>query len=575
MGLAHLRAGDVEQAVDELMAAVRAYPGDAGLAAALAEALERFTAPISASDLEDEGGFGRDAGAQRLDGPPRAASTAPSTSRPAHPPSDFTARQDAAWEAARRDLAASDTFGPGVDTGAEPVPHPEWAARLGPDDAFGAESARMRREAASVAEAAARAEAAGMGELPSAQAAYPPMTSGDPAPPRQDPAPLRDAAPMRTSTAPTATVGQAERSAIAKMATTRLDEPGPAAMPPSYPVEPRAVAQETTAPTEEPAPIAEPPAARIEQPEIPEPAALPVPEPPRPVAAEPPRHVAAEPPALQPDIASLRPAPAAGAPAVEQRTVLISGEPGKRASWTGRTRKATLAGATFATAITLAMGAVSTYRAMRTDVADVGRRTLAVAPAPDPSEAVAPEVTVPVAAPEPSRPAPPSADREVRKPRRKAVAKPAADSLAASEPTLSEPPAEPSAHLPASGPSYAFMDRLGVPVPPGGILDAENSDTRQVLAAGGRRRDDAFTLTFRTPAAVEEIVGFYGSAGINGFQPHTVIMGGRFQGVQRTVARATTSAAGGRGARITISNPGVDIAAMRLVAETTIKIEIF
>ncbi len=518
MGLAHLRAGDVEQAVDELMAAVRAYPGDAGLAAALAQALERFTAPISASDLEDEGGFGPEAGPQRLDEPPtRAGTAAPPTGRPAHPPSDVAARQDAAWEAARRDLAASDTFGPGVETGAEPVPHPEWAARPGPDDAFGAESARLRREAASVAEAAARAEAAGMGEPPFAGAAYPPVRSADPAPPRLD-------------------------------ATTRLHERGPAAMPLPDPVEPPAMAQEATVRTEEPAPSADPPTDRIEQPEIPEPAA-------------------------QPDLTSLRPAPPAGAPAVEQRTVLMSGEPGKRASWTGRTRKATLAGATFATAITLAMGAVSTYRALRTDVADVGRRTLAVAPAPDPSEAVAPEVTVPAATPEPSRPAPPS-DREAKKPRRHAVAKPAADSLAASE-LAPEPPAEPPASLPASGPSYAFMDRLGVPVPPGGILDAENSDTRQVLAAGGRRRDDAFTLTFRTPAAVDEIVGFYGSAGINGFQPHTVTMGGRFQGVQRTVARATAFATGGREARITISNPGVDFAAMRLVPESTIKIEIF
>jgi hypothetical protein len=295
--------------------------------------------------------------------------------------------------------------------------------------------------------------------------------------------------------------------------------------------------------------------------------------PPQPMAVDQARHMAAEPPISQPDIAALHGEPAAGAPAAEQRMVLIGGEPGKRASWTGRTRKATLAGATFATAITLAMGAVSTYRAMRTDVADVGRRTLAVAPAPIPSVAVEPEVTAPAAAPEPSRPAPPSADREP-KPRRRA-AKPAADSLAASDLAPPEPPAELPARIPASGPSYAFMDRLGVPVPPGGILDAENSDTRQVLAVGKRRRDDAFTLTFRTPAAVEEIVGFYDTAGINGFQPHTVTMGGKFQGVQRTVARATAFATGGREARITLSNPGVDLAAMRLVPETTIKIEIF
>ncbi len=51
MGLAHLKAGDVEQAVDDLMAAVRAYPGDTELRRALDEALERFTTPISLPDL--------------------------------------------------------------------------------------------------------------------------------------------------------------------------------------------------------------------------------------------------------------------------------------------------------------------------------------------------------------------------------------------------------------------------------------------------------------------------------------------------------------------------------------------
>jgi hypothetical protein len=53
LGLAHLRAGDLEQAVDELMSAGRACPEDAELAATLEEALERLIEPAAAVAPEE------------------------------------------------------------------------------------------------------------------------------------------------------------------------------------------------------------------------------------------------------------------------------------------------------------------------------------------------------------------------------------------------------------------------------------------------------------------------------------------------------------------------------------------
>jgi TonB family protein len=76
MGLAHLKAGDIEQAVDELTAAVRDYPEDAELAGALDEALERFAEPAPAS--------GGAAGKQAGEAAPRPeAEPLPSRDKPA------------------------------------------------------------------------------------------------------------------------------------------------------------------------------------------------------------------------------------------------------------------------------------------------------------------------------------------------------------------------------------------------------------------------------------------------------------------------------------------------------------
>ncbi len=76
MGLAHLKAGDIEQAVDELTAAVRDYPEDAELAGALDEALERFAEPTPVTGVA--------AGKQAAEAAPRPATeTSPSREKPA------------------------------------------------------------------------------------------------------------------------------------------------------------------------------------------------------------------------------------------------------------------------------------------------------------------------------------------------------------------------------------------------------------------------------------------------------------------------------------------------------------
>jgi protein TonB len=75
MGLAHLKAGDIEQAVDELTAAVRDYPEDTELAGALDEALERFAEPAPVSGVA--------AGKQAAEAAPRPATeTSPPREKP-------------------------------------------------------------------------------------------------------------------------------------------------------------------------------------------------------------------------------------------------------------------------------------------------------------------------------------------------------------------------------------------------------------------------------------------------------------------------------------------------------------
>ena len=58
------------------------------------------------------------------------------------------------------------------------------------------------------------------------------------------------------------------------------------------------------------------------------------------------------------------------------------------------------------------------------------------------------------------------------------------------------------------------------------------------------------------------------------FNARVVPMGGPFQGVRRTVARGSALLHGGRRATITISRPGVDPASRKLIAETTVRIEL-
>jgi hypothetical protein len=51
-------------------------------------------------------------------------------------------------------------------------------------------------------------------------------------------------------------------------------------------------------------------------------------------------------------------------------------------------------------------------------------------------------------------------------------------------------------------------------------------------------------------------------------------MGGPFQGVVRTVGRATARLPDGRRATLTVSRPGVDAAARTLVEETTVRVDV-
>ncbi|MFN2432391.1 MAG: tetratricopeptide repeat protein [Gemmatimonadota bacterium] len=125
-------------------------------------------------------------------------------------------------------------------------------------------------------------------------------------------------------------------------------------------------------------------------------------------------------------------------------------------------------------------------------------------------------------------------------------------------------------------PRYEFMTALGLPAPPGGIIDPSNSDARRVIREGlPRSLPRPVVLTFRTEASVEEVVHWYaeGEAALR-FNQRVVPMGGPFLGVQRTVARAGTRVGRGHNATVTVSRPGVDPAGKTLIPQTTVRIEI-
>jgi hypothetical protein len=189
---------------------------------------------------------------------------------------------------------------------------------------------------------------------------------------------------------------------------------------------------------------------------------------------------------------------------------------------------------------------------------------------------VAPDPSLAAAAAHAIDPAPPAATPEPRA-SRPAQATPAPlEPAVVAEAPAPEPAPEAPTPQPAQGPSYEFMNRLGLPVPPGGILDAQNSDTRMLLFdAESKHRPEPAVLTFRTAAGIDDVLAFYAASGIRGFRARTVQMGGDFLGVERTVARASTRGRSGREARITVSRPGIDQAARQLVPETTIRIELF
>jgi CheY-like chemotaxis protein len=115
----------------------------------------------------------------------------------------------------------------------------------------------------------------------------------------------------------------------------------------------------------------------------------------------------------------------------------------------------------------------------------------------------------------------------------------------------------------------------GVIVPPGAVFDRLNSDRPELLlhalAGSGER---PLVYTFRTVAPVEEIVRFYEEAiGDLRFKSRVVSMGGRFQGVERTVARGSTAIGDGGAAIFTLSRPGIDRARKSLIEETTVRVE--
>jgi hypothetical protein len=119
------------------------------------------------------------------------------------------------------------------------------------------------------------------------------------------------------------------------------------------------------------------------------------------------------------------------------------------------------------------------------------------------------------------------------------------------------------------------MDRMGLPAPPGGVLDSPNSELLRALgdepARDGRR---PLVLTFRTSADPAAVADYYARAAGVRLRLREVPMGGPFQGVVRIVGRATARLPDGRRATLTVSRPGVDAAARTLVEETTVRVDV-
>jgi hypothetical protein len=126
----------------------------------------------------------------------------------------------------------------------------------------------------------------------------------------------------------------------------------------------------------------------------------------------------------------------------------------------------------------------------------------------------------------------------------------------------------------APDPALRLVEQFSLTIPPGAALDRPNSDVRPAdergAPSGGR---PPRVLTFRTASTLDEVLSFYRSAGIS-FGRRVVSMGGRFQGIQRTVARSTVELPGGREATITVSHPGIDLVGRALVEDTSVRIDV-
>jgi hypothetical protein len=80
-------------------------------------------------------------------------------------------------------------------------------------------------------------------------------------------------------------------------------------------------------------------------------------------------------------------------------------------------------------------------------------------------------------------------------------------------------------------------------------------------------------LTFRLGQPLDEVLEIYAREGVT-FDRRVVRMDGRFQGVERTIARGRLTLENGVEATLTVSHPGIDLAARSLVPETSLRIDI-
>lgn len=247
-----------------------------------------------------------------------------------------------------------------------------------------------------------------------------------------------------------------------------------------------------------------------------------------------------------------------------QQTILVRGR-------AGGSRKTALWTAAFFLVGALTFGAVATYRLRSPAVPDTAESAASSSGTESAEGGSRGEAPPPAGAPARPREAVPVDDE------REAGALLGADGLAA---TAEPGPADelPNRQREAydSSPSYPFMARLGLEAPPGGVLDTANSDSRSLLLEGrGPAPGQAVVLTFRTAASVQDVVDHYEArAGDLRFSRRVVPMGGKFQGVQREVARARGAVGGGREAIVTVSRPGIDRASLGLVEETSVRIEV-